>query len=84
MTLTNLQPKQKPTQPLEQDKTQIKKVSLSPSNCRFCKFYRFERGEGGGFCGKLGVSVCGHWRSCRLGLTPFATSWEKANEEIFR
>lgn len=86
MTLINLQPKQKPTQSIERDKIQIKKAAPSPSNCRFCQFYQLERGQGKGRgnCGKLGVSVYGHWRSCRLALPPFAPFWEKANEERFR
>jgi hypothetical protein len=85
MTLTNLQLKQKPTQSLKLGKTLVKKASSSPSNCRFCQFYKFEsRGQSRGYCCKLRVSVYGHWHSCRLALPPFAPSWEKANEEIFR
>ncbi|MEN9871043.1 MAG: hypothetical protein RLZZ171_2031 [Cyanobacteriota bacterium] len=63
---------------------QLLKSDLT-TTCRFCQFYKFERGQGRsrGNCCKLGVSVCGHWRSCRLALPPFAPSWEKANEEIF-
>lgn len=76
MTLT----KQKLTESLERDKTQIKKANPSPSNCRFCRFYKFDGGQGRGNCDKLGVSVYGHWRSCRLALPPFAPSWEKAND----
>lgn len=86
MTLTNLQPKQKPTQSIERGKTMIEKTAPFPSNCRFCQFYQLERGQGRGRgnCCKLRVSVNGHWRSCRLALPPFAPSWEKANEERFR
>lgn len=86
MTLTNLQLTQKPTQSLERDKTPIKKADSFPSHCRLCQFYKFDRGQGRGRgnCCKLGVPVRSHWRSCRLALPPFAPSWEKANEEIFR
>lgn len=38
---------------------------LTPTTCRFCRFY-YSEGRRGGTCEKLNVPVRGFWRACPL------------------
>jgi hypothetical protein len=49
--------------------------------CQNCRYYTPE-GRRGGRCERLDVGVERLWKACALAIPPFATSWEKFEEEI--
>lgn len=63
------------------DQKNSRRVNLSPSTCRHCRFYKPE-GRRGGHCQQMEALVRGSWRACALALPPFAPSWEGASNRM--
>jgi len=60
----------------------MKKMNLSTSVCRYCRFYEPE-GRRGGSCQLLGVPVESSWKACSFASPPFETTLKKL-ENIFQ
>ena len=54
----------------------MKKLNLSTSACRYCRFYEPE-GRRGGSCHLLGVPVESSWKACSFASPPFETTLKK-------